>query len=134
MTFDSASLCPIAAWALTSGLTDPPSRLALATFSPVESARLKIAAFAPPAPSAVLITRVMIFSSRRGTVGMWVGLASAMSAARFFVSPPQNASVPPTSKVTKETIRASTCARGRYWKITGGLSRSPRRSMYAPAV
>ena len=77
----------------------------------------------------VLITRVMIFSSRRGTVGMCVGLASAMSAARFFVSPPQKASVPPVSRQTNETMRASTCASGRYWKITGGLSRSSSRSM-----
>ena len=128
-TFDSASLSPTAWRALSSGLTERPSRLALATFSPVASARVKIAALAPPAAAAVPTTRVWIFSSSRGTVGMCVGLASAMSAARFFVSPPQKASVPPVSSVTKETIRASTCASGRYWKITGGLSRSCRRSM-----
>ena len=93
---------------------------------------MKIIAFAPPAAAAVPTTRVWIFSSSRGTVGTWVGLASAMSAARFFVSPPQNASVPPVSSATNETIRASTCASGRYWKITGSLSLS--RSMYALAV
>ena len=60
---------------------------------------------------------------------MWVGLASAMSAARFFVSPLQNASVPPVSSATKLTIRASTWASGRYWKITGGASRRFSRSM-----
>ncbi len=128
-TFDSASRSPTAWRARSIGFTERPSRLAFATFWPVASARVKIAAFAPPASAALPITRVWIFSSRRGTVGTWVGAASAMSAARPFVSPPQNASVPPVSSVTKDTIRASTCASGRYWKITGGDSRSFRRSM-----
>ncbi len=128
-TFDSASLSPAAWRALSNGLTLRPSRLALATFSPVASARLKISALAPPAAAAVPTTRVWIFSSSRGTVGMCVGSASAMSLARFLVSPPQNASVPPVSSATKETIRASTCASGRYWKTTGGEERMSRRSM-----
>ncbi len=106
----------------------------MATFSPVASARVKIAALAPPAAAAWPTTRVWIFSSRRGTVGMWVGLNSLISSASFFVSPELKASTPPTSIATNATIRASTCASGRYWNITVFVPRSCRRSMYALAV
>ena len=78
------------------------------------AARLRVRPRAPPTSSAQengarltrlcsatpLSTAAWIFSYTRGTDGKWVGRTSASSSTIRFGSPPQNASVPPTSSAT----------------------------------